>query len=110
MKSTWDYSATQLLHQEGIPESAAVSKDESHVDPMTESGQHILRLIYSMIQDHQAETWAENRMARLATKHLQGALKKVSKTCAEVREKSNAIEERTEVEADVVGLKGHVEP
>ncbi|KAJ1202213.1 hypothetical protein NDU88_006014 [Pleurodeles waltl] len=51
-----------------------------------------------------------SRWARIATKLLQGAVRKVVKSCTEIEEKLNTMEDRTTaVEADVEALKEQLE-
>ncbi|KAJ1151707.1 hypothetical protein NDU88_004487 [Pleurodeles waltl] len=58
----------------------------------------------------QTETRAESRRARIATKRLQGAVRKVAKSRTEIEEKLNTMEDRTTaVEADVKALKEQLE-
>ncbi|KAJ1108611.1 hypothetical protein NDU88_005987 [Pleurodeles waltl] len=62
----------------------------------------MLQSIYDSIMELQTETRVESRQARIATKHRQGTVCKVVKSCTEVEEKLNTTEERTmAVEADV---------
>ncbi|KAJ1138155.1 hypothetical protein NDU88_004546 [Pleurodeles waltl] len=56
--------------------------------------------------EFQTETRIENRRARVATKRLQGSVRKVAKLCAEIEAKLNTMEERMAVvEADVEALR-----
>ncbi|KAJ1188892.1 hypothetical protein NDU88_005648 [Pleurodeles waltl] len=49
---------------------------------------------------------AESRRARMATKHPQGTVRKVVKSCAEIEGKLSTMEERTmAVEADIEALR-----
>ncbi|KAJ1172931.1 hypothetical protein NDU88_004773 [Pleurodeles waltl] len=62
----------------------------------------MLQSIYDLIKELQTETGTESRRARLATKHLQGTVRKVVKSCIEIEGKLSTMEERTmAVEADV---------
>ncbi|KAJ1098331.1 hypothetical protein NDU88_003446 [Pleurodeles waltl] len=66
----------------------------------------MLQSIYNSIKEFQTETRIENRHARVATKRLQGTVRKVAKSCAEIEAKLNTMEERTTVvEADVEALR-----
>ncbi|KAJ1148620.1 hypothetical protein NDU88_001448 [Pleurodeles waltl] len=66
----------------------------------------MLQSIYDSIKELQTETRAENRRARMATKHLQGTVRKVVKSCAEIKWKLSTMEERTmAVEADIEALR-----
>ncbi|KAJ1125973.1 hypothetical protein NDU88_004386 [Pleurodeles waltl] len=66
----------------------------------------MLQSIYNSIKEFQTETRIENRSARVATKRLQGAVRKVAKSCAEIEAKLNTIEERTAVvKASVEALR-----
>ncbi|KAJ1113265.1 hypothetical protein NDU88_001519 [Pleurodeles waltl] len=104
-----DYSATMILYQEGGPENPSVSKGDSHNDLTAETGDSMLRLIYCTIKELQTETWAKSWRVLLATKYLQGAIKKMPKTYVEIREKLNTSEERTVlVEAYMEALRGQV--
>ncbi|KAJ1101281.1 hypothetical protein NDU88_006353 [Pleurodeles waltl] len=69
-----------------------------------ESG--MLQSIYNSIKELQTEARIESRCARVATKRLQGTVRKVAKSCTEIEAKLNTIEERTTVvEADVEALR-----
>ncbi|KAJ1162258.1 hypothetical protein NDU88_002726 [Pleurodeles waltl] len=66
----------------------------------------MLQSIYNSIKEFQTETRIENRCARVATKRLQGTVRKFAKSCIEIEAKLNTIEERTAaVEADVEALR-----
>ncbi|KAJ1099370.1 hypothetical protein NDU88_004472 [Pleurodeles waltl] len=66
----------------------------------------MLQSIYNSIKELQTVTRIENRSARVGTKHLQGTVRKLAKSCTEIEAKLNTIEERTAVvEADVETLK-----
>ncbi|KAJ1137610.1 hypothetical protein NDU88_004008 [Pleurodeles waltl] len=70
----------------------------------------MLQMIYDTIRELQTETRAESRRARMATKQLQGTVRKVAKSCMEIEEKLNTMENRTSiVEAEVETLKEQVE-
>ncbi|KAJ1103478.1 hypothetical protein NDU88_000901 [Pleurodeles waltl] len=69
-----------------------------------ESG--MLQSIYDLIKELQTETRADNCRARIATKRLQGTIRKVAKSCIEIETELNTMEERTmAVEADVEALR-----
>ncbi|KAJ1164737.1 hypothetical protein NDU88_005171 [Pleurodeles waltl] len=92
------------------PDGSQASEEAGHAGLTIETGDSMLQLIYDSVKEHQTETLAESRRAWLVTKHLQGALKKVSTTCTKIGEKLNAIEERTSaVEANMGALQGEVE-
>ncbi|KAJ1145822.1 hypothetical protein NDU88_012106 [Pleurodeles waltl] len=66
----------------------------------------MLQSIYDSIKELQNETRAESRRARMTTKHLQGTVRKVVKSCAEIEGKLSTMEERTmAVEADTEALR-----
>ncbi|KAJ1133137.1 hypothetical protein NDU88_011434 [Pleurodeles waltl] len=70
----------------------------------TEAG--MLQSIYSSIKELQTETRIESRHARVATKRLQGTVRKVAKSCTEIGAKLWLMEERIgAVEEDVDALK-----
>ncbi|KAJ1192140.1 hypothetical protein NDU88_001454 [Pleurodeles waltl] len=80
------------------------SLDLSIVTRNTDS--EMLQSIYDSIKELQTETRAERRRGRLATKRLQGTVRKVVKSCTEIEEKLSTMEERTmAVEGDVVTLR-----
>ncbi|KAJ1083249.1 hypothetical protein NDU88_003408 [Pleurodeles waltl] len=57
-------------------------------------------------QQRRHQTRIENRCARVATKRLQGTIRKVAKSCTEIEAKLNTMEERTAgFEADVEALR-----
>ncbi|KAJ1102546.1 hypothetical protein NDU88_007591 [Pleurodeles waltl] len=66
----------------------------------------MLQSIYYSIKELQTETRAESRRPRMATKHLQGTVRKVVKSCVEIEGKVSSMEERTmAVEADIEALR-----
>ncbi|KAJ1084479.1 hypothetical protein NDU88_004626 [Pleurodeles waltl] len=70
----------------------------------TEAG--ILQSIYSSIKELQTETRIESRRARVATKRLQGSVRKVAKSCMEIEAKLCSMEDRiVAVEEDMDTLK-----
>ncbi|KAJ1119474.1 hypothetical protein NDU88_007659 [Pleurodeles waltl] len=69
-----------------------------------ESG--MLQSIYNSIKELQTETRIENRRARVATKHLQGTVCKVAKSCTEIEAKLGSMDERIAAfEEDANALK-----
>ncbi|KAJ1213287.1 hypothetical protein NDU88_000925 [Pleurodeles waltl] len=70
----------------------------------------MLQLIYGTIRELQTETRAESWRARMAIKQLQGAVRKVAKSCVEIEEKLSTTENRISiVEAEVEVLKEQAE-
>ncbi|KAJ1179513.1 hypothetical protein NDU88_004747 [Pleurodeles waltl] len=70
----------------------------------TEAG--ILQSIYSSIKELQTDTRIESRRARVATKRLQGSVRKVAKSCMEIEAKLCSMEDRiVAVEEDMDTLK-----
>ncbi|KAJ1190928.1 hypothetical protein NDU88_000247 [Pleurodeles waltl] len=70
----------------------------------TEAG--ILQSIYNSIKQLQTETRIESRRARIATKKLQGSVRKVAKSCIEIEAKLSSMEDRiVAVEEDMDTLK-----
>ncbi|KAJ1175432.1 hypothetical protein NDU88_000720 [Pleurodeles waltl] len=70
----------------------------------TDSG--MLQSIFNSIKEFQTETRVESRRARMATKRLQGSVRKVAKSCIEIETKLCTMEERiVAVEEDVDSLK-----
>ncbi|KAJ1141710.1 hypothetical protein NDU88_008038 [Pleurodeles waltl] len=70
----------------------------------TEAG--ILQSIYSSIKELQTETRIESRRARVATKRLQGSVRKVAKSCMEIKAKLCSMEDRiVAVEEEMDTLK-----
>ncbi|KAJ1174376.1 hypothetical protein NDU88_006198 [Pleurodeles waltl] len=112
----WDYSGTNLMSttEAHIPE--VQTKAEKRADEPVRSSNlsistrntdsEMLQSIYDSIKELQTETRAESQRARMATKHLQGTVRKVVKSCIEIEGKLSTMEERTmAVEADVVALR-----
>ncbi|KAJ1141894.1 hypothetical protein NDU88_008222 [Pleurodeles waltl] len=109
----WDYSGNRLTdlstangqqmsnnNMEGNIGGPASSTCTASV----ESG--MLQSIYNSIKELQTETRIENRRARVATKRLQGTVRKVAKSCTEIEAKLNTMEEWTvAVKADVEALR-----
>ncbi|KAJ1149004.1 hypothetical protein NDU88_001825 [Pleurodeles waltl] len=70
----------------------------------TDSG--MLQSIYNSIKELQTETRIENLHARVATKRLQGTVRKVATSCTEIEAKLCSMDERmVAVEEDVDILK-----
>ncbi|KAJ1104337.1 hypothetical protein NDU88_001749 [Pleurodeles waltl] len=70
----------------------------------TEAG--ILQPIYNSIKELQTETRIESRRARIATKKLQGSVRKVAKSCTEIEAKLCSMEDRiVAVQEDMDTLK-----
>ncbi|KAJ1190646.1 hypothetical protein NDU88_007384 [Pleurodeles waltl] len=66
----------------------------------------ILQSIYNSIKELQTETRIESRRARIATKKLQGSVRKVAKSCMEIEAKLCSMEDRiVAVEEDMHTLK-----
>ncbi|KAJ1190411.1 hypothetical protein NDU88_007149 [Pleurodeles waltl] len=66
----------------------------------------MLQSIYNSIKELQTETRIENRRARVATKRLQGTVRKAAKSCTEIEAKLCSMDERVAaVEEDVNALK-----
>ncbi|KAJ1213828.1 hypothetical protein NDU88_001459 [Pleurodeles waltl] len=101
----WDYSGTNLMstaeaHTFEAQENAAKRADELVCSSVSNTGDRhtdseMLQSIYDSIKELQTETRAESRRARMATKLLQGTVRKVVKSCAEIEEKLCLMEERT---------------
>ncbi|KAJ1155605.1 hypothetical protein NDU88_008334 [Pleurodeles waltl] len=70
----------------------------------TDSG--MLQSIFNSIKEFQTETRIESRRARVATKRLQGSVRKVAKSCTEIEAKLCTMDERIgAVEEEVDTLK-----
>ncbi|KAJ1172401.1 hypothetical protein NDU88_004248 [Pleurodeles waltl] len=108
----WDYLGTRLTGSGKIPMTDSLPNADRSTDcqPLstsaTSTDSEMLQIIYDLIKELQTETRAESRRAQVATKRLQGAVRKVVKSCTEIEEKLNKMEDRTmAVEADVEALK-----
>ncbi|KAJ1162973.1 hypothetical protein NDU88_003437 [Pleurodeles waltl] len=112
----WDYSGIGLADiptsgsQGPVNEKIEIDTGASAGNPGnaymmgTEAG--ILQSIYSSIKELQTETRIKSRRARIATKRLQGTVRKVAKSCTEIEAKLCSMEERiVAVEEDVDTLK-----
>ncbi|KAJ1101566.1 hypothetical protein NDU88_006633 [Pleurodeles waltl] len=115
----WDYSGISLAdtrttgnqapandRKESDMGASAGDSDNlanTHVN-CTEAG--ILQSIYNSIKELQTETRIESRRARIATKKLQGSVRKVAKSCMEIEAKLCSMEDRiVAVEEDMDTLK-----
>ncbi|KAJ1100684.1 hypothetical protein NDU88_005765 [Pleurodeles waltl] len=110
----WDYSGIGLID---VPTSGfqGLDKEKTEIGASagipgnasalgTEAG--ILQSIYNSIKELQTETRIESRRARIATKRLQGTVRKVAKSCTEIEAKLCSMEERiVAIEEDVDTLK-----
>ncbi|KAJ1082403.1 hypothetical protein NDU88_002571 [Pleurodeles waltl] len=109
----WDYSGIGLADSSSITnQGSANGNKESDIGPPTYSPSAMgaeagmLQSIYSSIKELQTESRIESRRARVATKRLQGTVRKVAKSCTEIESKRSLMEERiVAVEEDVVNLK-----
>ncbi|KAJ1192900.1 hypothetical protein NDU88_002206 [Pleurodeles waltl] len=106
----WDYSGISLCTQEKGPKTLTPLNDNEEEDrgddSMGNTEETMLQLIYGTIKELQTETRTESCKARLATKQLQVTVRKVAKTCGEIEEKLNAMENRAcTTEADIEVLK-----
>ncbi|KAJ1169052.1 hypothetical protein NDU88_000959 [Pleurodeles waltl] len=112
----WDYSGIGLADIPTISTQGPVN-DKIEIDTGASAGNAgnayamgteagILQSIYSSIKELQTETRIESRRARIATKRLQGTVRKVAKYCTEIEAKLCSMEERiVAVEEDVDTLK-----
>ncbi|KAJ1079610.1 hypothetical protein NDU88_000157 [Pleurodeles waltl] len=110
----WDYSGIGLID---IPTSGSQGLVNEKTDIGASAGSlgnaftmgteaGILQSIYNSIKELQTETRIESRRARIATKRLQGTVRKVAKSCTEIEAKLCSMEERiVAVEEDVDTLK-----
>ncbi|KAJ1194600.1 hypothetical protein NDU88_003888 [Pleurodeles waltl] len=111
----WDYAGIGLTDSSSITltnQGSANGNKESDIGPPTYSPPALgaeagmLQSIYNSIKELQTETRIESRRARVATKRLQGTVRKVAKSCTEIGTKLSLMEERIiTVEEDVVNLK-----
>ncbi|KAJ1126273.1 hypothetical protein NDU88_004681 [Pleurodeles waltl] len=111
-----DYSGTNLMstveaHTFEAQDYAAKRVDELVCESAPNIGDRhtdseMLQSVYDLIKELQTETRAESRRARMATKHLQGTVRKVVKSCAEIEGKLSSMEERTmAVEGETEALR-----
>ncbi|KAJ1100818.1 hypothetical protein NDU88_005893 [Pleurodeles waltl] len=112
----WDYSGIGLADIPTIGTQGPVN-DKIEIDTGASAGNAgnayamgteagILQSINSSIKELQTETRIESRRARIATKRLQGTVRKVAKSCTEIEAKLCSMEERiVAVEEDVDTLK-----
>ncbi|KAJ1141708.1 hypothetical protein NDU88_008036 [Pleurodeles waltl] len=117
----WDYSGTYLMstaevHTFEVQDNAEKKADALVCSLVSNTGarytdSEMLQSIYDSIRELQTETRAESRRARMATKYLQGTVRKVVKSCAEIEGKLSSMEERTmAVEADIEALRAQTQP
>ncbi|KAJ1161898.1 hypothetical protein NDU88_002378 [Pleurodeles waltl] len=115
----WDYSSISLTDIKRTTDISAMGGQQSVNNDMeennggmksdtcaasTDSG--MLQSIFNSIKEFQTETRIESRRARVATKRLQGAVRKVAKSCTEIEAKLGTMDERiVAVEEDVDTLK-----
>ncbi|KAJ1118751.1 hypothetical protein NDU88_006938 [Pleurodeles waltl] len=115
----WDYTGINLADTStGGNQSSA--KDKNGSDPGPAAGEigatgrnyeigtdvEILQSIYSSIKELQTETRIDSHRARVATKRLQGSVRKVAKSCKEIEAKLCSMEDRiVAVEDDMDTLK-----
>ncbi|KAJ1155902.1 hypothetical protein NDU88_008627 [Pleurodeles waltl] len=115
----WDYTGINLADTStGGNQSSA--KDKNGSDPGPPAGEicatgrnyeigtdvGILQSIYSSIKELQTETRIDSHRARVATKRLQGSVRKVAKSCKEIEAKLCSMEDRiVAVEDDMDTLK-----
>ncbi|KAJ1156173.1 hypothetical protein NDU88_008897 [Pleurodeles waltl] len=112
----WDYSGTRSTGLEKVskfdllPKADGVEDGQVPSTNATSTDTKMLQMIYDTIRELQIETRPESRRARIATKQLQGTVRKVTRPCTEIEEKLNAMEKRTAaVEAEVEALKEQAE-
>ncbi|KAJ1189498.1 hypothetical protein NDU88_006243 [Pleurodeles waltl] len=109
----WDYSGIRLTD---IPTTDGQQMVNNNMEGSTggpissacvvgaDSG--MLQSIYNSIKELHTETRIENCCSKVATKRLQGTVRKVAKSCTEIKSKLCSLDERiTAVEADVDTLK-----
>ncbi|KAJ1200164.1 hypothetical protein NDU88_003991 [Pleurodeles waltl] len=112
----WDYSGIRLTDATDINPTSGQQLADNNMEGSTgdvisgarlvgtDSG--MLQSIYNSIKELQTETRIENRHARVATKRLQGTVRKVAKSCTEIEAKLCSMDERmVAVEGDVDILK-----
>ncbi|KAJ1140235.1 hypothetical protein NDU88_006592 [Pleurodeles waltl] len=112
----WDYSRTGLTGLVRESKLDSLPKGDGGEDGLvpstdaTSTDAKMLQMIYDTITELQVETRAERRKARIATKQLQGTVRKVTRTCIEIKEKLNAMEKRTAAnEVEMEALKEQAE-
>ncbi|KAJ1203195.1 hypothetical protein NDU88_006988 [Pleurodeles waltl] len=115
----WDYSSISLMDITRTTDISAMGGQQLVDNDMegnnggmksatcaasTDSG--MLQSIFNSIKEFQTETLIESRRASVATKRLQGAVRKVAKSCTEIEAKLGTMDERiVAVEEDVDMLK-----
>ncbi|KAJ1164092.1 hypothetical protein NDU88_004538 [Pleurodeles waltl] len=112
----WDYSGTRLTGLEkdfkfdSLPKADGGEDCQAPSTNATSTDAKMLQMIYDTIKELQTETRAVSRRAQIATKQLQGTVRKVTRTCTEIEEKLYTMENRTAaVEAEVEALKEQAE-
>lgn len=96
----WDYSNAQLSFQE------LGEVDKSDIGMPTENQEPSLFTIFFSLKQMQEENQSESRRTRLASKKLQGGMRKINKTCGEIVERLTMVEGRTEsLEVQLESLK-----
>ncbi|KAJ1178467.1 hypothetical protein NDU88_003713 [Pleurodeles waltl] len=112
----WDYLGTKLTGTAKVPIlDTQLNADRGAYRRVgcpvlstctTNTDSVMLQSIYESFKELQTETRVESRLPRIATKRLQGTVRKVVKSCLEIEEKLNTMEERAmAVEADVEALR-----
>ncbi|KAJ1129866.1 hypothetical protein NDU88_008228 [Pleurodeles waltl] len=109
----WDYSGIRLTDTLTTNNQGSVNNNvEGDIGGpisnlcMTGTEAWMLQSICNLIKELQTETRFESRHARVATKRLQGMVRKVAKSCTEIEAKLCSMEERIgAVEEDVDALK-----
>ncbi|KAJ1177249.1 hypothetical protein NDU88_002510 [Pleurodeles waltl] len=109
----WDYSGIGLTDTPALSGQQLVNNNmegstggptSSVCSAGTDSG--MLQSIYNSIKELQTETRIGNRRAKVATKCMQGTVRKVAKSCIEIEAKLCSMDERiAAVEEDVDALK-----
>ncbi|KAJ1083104.1 hypothetical protein NDU88_003264 [Pleurodeles waltl] len=115
--SNWDSSCIRLTDTMGTTDISAVGGQQlvnnnmegSNGDVisdacMVSTNSGMLQPIYNSIKELQIETQIESRRARVATKRLQGAVRKVAKSCTEIEAKLGSMDERIAVVEEAVDI------
>ncbi|KAJ1215866.1 hypothetical protein NDU88_003473 [Pleurodeles waltl] len=113
----WHYSEIRLTSLEKDPKAdtppnvdAGENCQSAPINNTVSTDAKMLQMIYDTIRELQTETQAESRRAWMATKQLQDTVRKFAKSCMEIEEKLNTMENRTSiVEAEVEALKEQAE-
>ncbi|KAJ1189834.1 hypothetical protein NDU88_006576 [Pleurodeles waltl] len=97
----WDYSGIRLTDTPTTSGQELVNNnmEGSTGSPascmcLAGSDSGMLQSIYNSIKELQTETRIESRRARVATKRLQGTVRKVAKSCIEIEAKLSSMDER----------------